>query len=317
MNRAHTIWKSLWHPKDSREYEVLSYRIRCGQLYQQNEIDKAKGVVCKPMPKVWHDRHEVNRMDDQEMKELYRAIVADKKPYFMRYIYPALMKQYNTYIKNTNRNALREFQMTVVELERIPDEELTDRQREFLKYYRIKMPVGTGPCVMNRICKRFEDRFDGYIGKHNTKAQFDYRVLRSDAEYLQKQYNSIRKLLEEYNKKIANYVIFADYERVDEYETFATLSMMDREFRRECICICPNSKELCNIVLDLCYTKASTKRFCWKISGDEIIRNLLDKNRNVISYPALDPDGEVLFGGKRYTVRTKEIGVTEDGSGTE
>ena len=109
-------------------------------------------------------------------------------------------------------------------------------------------------------------------------------------------------------------MIFADYERIDEYDSFATLAMMDREFMRECICICPNSRALCNIVLDLCYTKASTKRFCWKISGDEIIRNLLEKNGNVIHFPCLDPSGDITFGGKRYTVQTKEIEVTEDDS---
>ena len=31
-------------PKDSREYRILDYRIKCGQLYQQNSIDKTKGI---------------------------------------------------------------------------------------------------------------------------------------------------------------------------------------------------------------------------------------------------------------------------------
>lgn len=104
------------YPKGSVEYDTLSYRIRCGQLYQQNAIDKAKGIICKPMPRTWHDRHAANKIEDDELRDFYRSIVADKKPYFMRYIYPALMKQYNQYIKNTNRNCLREFQMTVDEL---------------------------------------------------------------------------------------------------------------------------------------------------------------------------------------------------------
>ena len=94
------------YPKGSVEYDTLSYRIRCGQLYQQNAIDKAKGIICKPMPRTWHDRHAANKIEDDELREFYRSIVADKKPYFMRYIYPALMKQYNQYIKNTNRNCL-------------------------------------------------------------------------------------------------------------------------------------------------------------------------------------------------------------------
>ena len=27
------------YPRDSREFRVLDYRIKCGQLYQQNQID--------------------------------------------------------------------------------------------------------------------------------------------------------------------------------------------------------------------------------------------------------------------------------------
>ena len=83
------------YPKGSVEYDTLSYRIRCGQLYQQNAIDKAKGIICKPMPRTWHDRHAANKIEDDELRDFYRSIVADKKPYFMRYIYPVLMKQYN------------------------------------------------------------------------------------------------------------------------------------------------------------------------------------------------------------------------------
>lgn len=170
------------YPKGSVEYDTLSYRIRCGQLYQQNAIDKAKGIICKPMPRTWHDRHAANKIEDDELRDFYRSIVADKKPYFMRYIYPALMKQYNQYIKNTNRNCLREFQMTVDELRMVPADELTERQSDFLRYYDYRMPVGTGDCVMNKICKRFEQEFDGYIRKHNSKIKFDYTIMKNASE---------------------------------------------------------------------------------------------------------------------------------------
>ena len=137
----------------SAEYNTLSYRIRCGQLYQQNAIDKAKGIVCKPMPKEWRDRHAAAKYEEIGLRDLYKSIVVDKKPYFMRYIYPALMKQYNTYIKNTDRNALREFQMTVDELCAIPENERNERQNEFLNFFYKRMPVGMGDCVMNKICR--------------------------------------------------------------------------------------------------------------------------------------------------------------------
>lgn len=298
-------------PPNSKEYEMLSYRIRCGQLYQQNAIDKAKGIMCKPMPRTWYDRHTVNKIEDNTQRELYRKIVADKKPYFMRYIYPALMKQYNTYIKNTNRNALREFQMTIEELYKLPIGETTERQREFLKYYEYRMPVGINDCVMNKICRRIENEFDNYIGKHNYTTEFDYTIMRSDAEYTSKQYSSIKKLYEDYNKRLTSYAVFADYERVDKCEYHATLTMMNDEFRKECCKVCSNREALCNIILDICYTKSSTKRFAWSMCGSEIIHNLLNKNNNHISYPVINTDGDISFSGYTFSVEIKTVEVNE------
>lgn len=297
--------------KDSREYKILAYRIQCGQLYQQNAIDKAKGIICKPMPKTWHDRHAANKIDDETERSFYRSIVADRKPYFMRYIYPALMKQYNTYIKNTDRNALREFQMTVSEMKKIPCEKLTDRQKDFLRYFDYRMPVGIGDCVMNKICRRFEDEFDGYISKHNTSVKFDYAIMRSNADYSRSQFNAVKKLYEDFNKRLRNYAIFADYERVDECDSYKEMSIMNDEFRKECSIICQNKDSLCNIILDICYTKNFTKRFAWSMCGKDIIHNLLSKNNHTISFPVIDKNGDIYYCGERFSVISKKLEVTE------
>ncbi len=297
--------------KNSQEYKTLAYRIQCGQLYQQNAIDKAKGIICKPMPRTWHDRHSVNIIEDGVEREFYRKIVADKKPYFMRYIYPPLMKQYNTYIKNTDRNALREFQMTVSEMKKLPYESLTDRQKDFLKYFDYRMPVGVGDCVMNKICRRFEDEFDGYINKHNTSVKFDYTIMRNNADYSNSQFNVIKKLYDDFNKRLRNYAIFADYERIDDCDSFKEMSVMNDEFRKECNIICQNKDSLCNIILDICYTKSSTKRFAWSMCGHDIIHNLLLKNNNTISFPVIDSDGDIYYCGERFSVISKKVEVTE------
>lgn len=291
----------------SREYETLSYRILCGQLFQQNSIDKAKGIVCKPMPKSWHDRHTVNKIEDEEMKNFYRSIVADKKPYFMRYIYPDLMRQYNQYIRNTNRNALREFQMTIDEMSRIPYADLTERQCDFLRYYRVRMPVGTGNCVMNRICKRFEEAFDGCVSKAADEP-FDYSKMKSGICYTPAQMSAMRKLYDDYNKRLQSYAIFSKYERVDEDEIVSEFSAMKDEFVRECDEVCQNREVVCDILLDLCYKRNSSKKFVWDICGEMIIQNLLRNNGNVISAPVLDSNGDVEYCGKRYKVISKVIG---------
>lgn len=291
------------------EHDVLSYRIKCGQLYQQNAIDKAKGIISNPMPKEWHDRHAVNKMDDFDGKELYRSIVADRKPYFMRYIYPSLMKQYNTYIKNTDKNALREFQMTVAELKSIPKEDLTERQAEFLKYYDFRMPVGVGDCVMNKICRRFEEEFDGYIKKNVAQIQFDHSFMRNDTDYTYVQRNAINKLYKEYNNKLKNYAIFSYYERVDEYESFNSINEIDDYFRAGCEKICPNEDVLSNILLDICYSKKSTRKFVWSMVGDVIIKNLIRNTGGVMSYPVLDDCGDISYGGERFSIHNKQLEV--------
>lgn len=297
---------------ESEEYKILTYRIQCGQLYQQNVIDKAKGIIAKPMPREWHDLRAVHKLDDETKKSLYQRIAAEKKPYFMRYIYPPLMKQYNTYLKNTNKNALREFQMTVDELKQIPEKEATERQLDFIRYYNSNMPVGIHDCVMNKICKKFEQEFDGYIRKYNISRKYDYSILRSDAEYTKRQFSQIKKLYEAYTKKLVSYSVFADYERVDHTESASALSVMNNEFRKECIKICPNSAALCNIVLDICYNKNTTKRFAWNMCAEDIIHNLLLKNNGCISFPTLNDNGDFEYCGKKYSIETKRMETDYD-----
>jgi len=299
------------YAKDSEEYKILDYRIKCGQLFQQNAIDKAKGIVAKPMPKEWHDKHHALAVEDANKRRIYLSILADRKPYFMRYIYPDLMKQYNTYIKNTNKKAQREFSLSIDELMEKDPSELTERQSEFARYYLACMPVGISNCVTNRICRRFEEAFDGYVGKHNAETEFDYSIMKSGAEYSQSQYQTILRLFDEYNRRIRDYTVFANRERIDSDEAISHMYMMKIEFRNACDAACSNSQSLCDILLDICYQRNCTKRFAWSMCGKEIIGNLLQKNGNRIHFPVMDQNGDIEFGGKRFSFSEKEIEVIE------
>lgn len=298
------------YDKESEEYKTLTYRIQCGQTYQQNAIDKSKGIISKPMPKDWFDRHAVNKIEDEDRKQFYRRVMADKKPYFMRYIYPALMSQYNTYIKNANRNCMREFGMTISELSAVPLEDRSERQSEFLGYFERYVPVGTGDCVMNKICRKIENEFDNYIKRSKPASEFDYKIMRSNTGCTTKQLSSVKKLYDLYNRKIQNMVIASKYERTDKEEVALEINFIDEEFKRECLDICSNSEVLCNILLDVCYMKSATKKFVWNMCASDIINNLLRKNDGVISYLECSHDGELEFGGQKFT--TKKIKLVEE-----
>ena len=296
-----------WFDEDSKEYNELEYRIRCGQLYQQNSIDKAKGIVCKPMPKYWHDRFEANRIEDEEYREFCKLISADKKPYFMCYIYPALMKDYKRFAKKVNENSMRRFGISLKELLEI--EETNEEQAEFIRYYYRGLPVGIGNCVMNKICKRFEDEFDGFLrGIPKTEA-FDYSILCGETKYNTSQYYKILKLYEEYTSRIRSVAIANNNLKTDKTERHAVVNLLNNRFKEECSVICLNEDELCNILLDMCYKKNATKRFAWVMCSDVIIKNLLKKNDNEINIPVLNKNGDIEFAGERFEVIKREIEI--------
>lgn len=296
----------------SREYEELEYRTKVGQLVQQNVIDKAKGIVAKSMERSWHDRHAVNLIEDEEKQRFYRSIVADRKPYFMRYIYPDLMKDYRDYLRKTDGAALREFKMTVDELRALPYSDLTDRQKEFLRYYDLGMPVGVGDCVMNRICRRFEKEFDGYVGKYSETAEFDLNILKSGAPYTSRQYYSLKALNEEYNSKQRRFALYAKSNALSEDEMAVSKSALFQEYVRQCTELCQNDRTLCEIMIDLLYRKSSGKRLFWMVCGESVIRNMMERNGGVLSVPVRSEEGEIIYCGERYTVTEQTINTKED-----
>ena len=297
---------------ESREYKELEYRTMVGQLLQQNVIDRAKGIIAKPMPREWHDRHAVNQIEDDSTRIFYRSIVADKKPAFMRYIYPDLMKEYKTYIRKSDGAALREFRMSVDELRALPYSELTERQKDFLRYYDFGMPVGVGDCVMNKICLKFEEAYDGFVGKVSVNDAFDPALYKSDATYKQHRYYAIKRLYEEYCRRLKEYMVYASFNSVDRDEVFVFNHSIYEEFRRECVMICPCDAELVNILTDIWYGKSTTRRLLWGTFPDQVVQNLLDKNGWTLSVPVRDPNGEIEYCGERFTVITKTMGEFDE-----
>ena len=296
--------------KDSEEYKVLDYRIKCGQHFQQNSIDKAKGIIAKPMPKYWYDKSSCNKLpsdtDEQKhFKELCLRIVAENKPYFMKYVYPDLMAKYNKYLKDTNSKCIREFKMSMIDLMNKPNK--TIPEKDFIEYYKKLMPVGDNPCTINRIAWLFENTFKSYISDFSKTREFDYSILKSGVEYSKNDYQKIAKLKAEYDDSVKYYQQLANKQRLDKDEVLVNRNMMLMKFKSKCEEICPNEKELCDIIVDLCYSSSKSKQFAWDICGEVIIDNLLDKNERMINYPVLvRSDGDFEFGGEQFIMCHKK-----------
>lgn len=292
------------------EYNELDYRIKCGQLFQQNAIDKAKGIVAKPRPKHWFNNsfNKIHPEDTPEIikkKQFNKKIAATKKPYFMTYIYPNTAAEYTKYVKNSNNKCQVEFKTTISELENKPNK--TTQEVEFLQYYYSKFPVGMNPCIMNKICWWIEQEFDGYLSMYKTNTVFDYSILKSETSYSKSEFHSIKQIYQKYCDKVISYQKLSKLERVDNEQKVSDRQVMLNHFIQACTIACPDEDKLCNIVLDLCYSTEKSKCFAWELCGDIFIRNLLKQNDWTISYPIKDKNGDIEFGGEHFKMSKKRL----------
>jgi hypothetical protein len=287
-------------PKDSKEYKELEYRIKCGQLFQQNAIDKTKGIVAKPMPKYWFNRKAIYSRfkDDIEKQKFMLSIVADKKPYFMNYVYGSQREGYNKYIKNSDGKCMMMFRKHFNDI--INETDKTPEEINFIDWYYKRFPVSNNNCTMNRLCRLIENCFNDYLTEIKSSSSFDYRILKRNVNYSKESYKNIEKI---YNRFLTNqkeYFCKCKQDHIEKEERNIKYCQMKEQFKIECLSICSNEYELCDILLDICYQDNRSKQFVWDICGETIIENLLEHNQHKIKYIIKDENGDINYCGEKF-----------------
>lgn len=298
---------------DSEEYKELTYRISTMMNYQQNAIDRIKGVVARPVPKEWLDSRlfKIEDGDDEETictKQINANIAAEIKPWFFIYRYSQLKSELDKYIKACKSNCKIRFGKSLEDLYASKDK--SNEEEEFLYYYEQYMPVSRAPGTMNRICFKIEDAFQTTNVLPNV--DFDYSILKSDAQYTQEEYDAVAKLYDEYNKNMQFFLKQKNKNELGDDEVGFDVMRFKNEFINACNSVCPDDEVLSNIVIDLCYSSSKNKTFAWDVSGEQIFQNVLKNNGNMIIYPVKDPNGDIEFCGKKFALHTQKIGGVID-----
>lgn len=297
---------------ESEQYKEVMFRIMSIQKGQQDEIDKMKGVTTKSLPKEWFDKkalrinEEKDSVGDKQEKLFNLSLVADVKPYFFIYIYPYLMNTYKKYNRNANTSSVYQFGIKLEQL--LAKTDLNEDEDSFVKSYYEKMPLSLANSTSNRICRKVESEFKNIS---QSKERFDYTILKSGVEYSIESYNKILELYHEHNKLLQDYKIIAWEDGFDEEEIKENRKLFVDNFKHDAYSINNCEEEVGEIVIDICYGqfKNRSKQFAWDIAGKQILKNLLKKNKNTVSYPLLDNEGEIEFRGERFKIITKEVNV--------
>lgn len=249
----------------------------------------------------------------------YNRILADKKPYFFRYKYKALAKEYKEYNQKQEQLVELRFGKTLDELRQQYEsgQELTKAEQDFLMYYDKYLPVIDSNCVMNKICKYIE-QVDFHIKqKVRSNLDFNYQVLMSNNSVIDdKLLKQIAELLEntfkvwdeqiKANKKKKNQLTIQNVnqgqnERENNYQ----------ELLRQLYNICSNSERLANHLVYYFYVikPSSNKGALWGIAGKEIYENVKNRKINLVTntysidFPIKDTNGDLQFLYDKYQIK--------------
>ena len=239
--------------KGSSEYEVLQHRIETGQLLQQNEIDKLKGIVAKPMPKGWYDLHKCT--DDFQ-----KSICVNKKPYFMIYVYDDYKTRYNRYLKESEKT------------QHITYGDAVEPDQDFLEYKESRNPFGMGPCAMNRICWYIEEQFKGYVSQVKRNSDFDYTVLKYGVPYPAELRDNLQQLANEYAIAVHENLKGTDF--LSREQGNNSRKLVQRYYKQEAERLVPNNEQRYDMILDLYYGNLINRQFCWDVIGEMIVERV-------------------------------------------
>lgn len=262
------------------------------------------------MPLHWYIDKEnmINDGDNDEIrakKALNHLLCASKKPYFFAYNYQSLKAEYDELMAGINSKLINMFQKTFKEMQNSTN--LTESEQKMFDLCARKINLDLSPSTMNKICWAVEDNFDGVDLFKDV--EFDYSIYRSDVSYTQIMYNQIKDICKDYLKKSRQINKKRAVDNQSDSEYCADKEQMIASLIEECEKVCPNEKELCNILLDLCYSGGLNKNIVWNICSNVIVDNLLAKNNNQLTYPAKSINGEFECCGYSFVNKTIEIGV--------
>lgn len=314
------MFQDFTYKVNEKKYNELIDRIKLLRRFIGDSIDVQKGIRMKPFPKEWKNKDYKKDGDTEEIqiaKSFRNSLVANKKPYFMIYIYDGLYKLFKSYKKNQNLMCKEMFNINFNNLQYKKDK--TDEEKKFIKNYYYHSPVLLTDSLMNKLCKAVETvdfnvKFKDYKNI-DTKIINDLIPILKDSSIIHNEFtfNKVLELYKKYirknnikplNDKITTFLSDSDdsynIEMKDEdAENFYDALYM--EIRNEAYEICSNAKELANYGVDICYTlyQDKSKDFVWNICREGLMDNIYCNKSKKIEVPCYDKEG-VEYLGKKY-----------------
>lgn len=310
-------------PEGCKEREVLESRVKAGCAAQSRQIDKTKiGENVKELATVCRQFQHIEDEDTEETKEKKRflnSILADKKPYFFRYKYRQTDKEYREYLIQKNEDCHQHFRITLDELLALPEDELTEEQKEFKDYYYRFIPVVITNCVMNKICWYIESIDFDIKAKVRSSEKFDYRTLQSenfelkDKKLYEQIYEIVVKTVKEWNNSRTEIAKEASLKNPKGKENNFNKEVEYAKLKESLEDLCPNDEIVTNYLVQLFYVDklSLNKNILWELYGRQIYENVRSKT-NACYFPKKNENGSMEFLYEKYSIEKVDLNAIEE-----
>ena len=292
ITNCSTYWYSLLanYPCNSVQYKELVNRLKCCRKAQGQEIDKTKGIKIEQFPVNWYNV-------EAARSELDKELVVNKKPYFQKYIYPALNRKYKEFLSNMETYSLVRYGI------HMPD----NKEEQFVSKYNKECPINDSGSVVNVICHYLESqikeiksfkqcdqmKIDDILINYKYDTNFDLEQMIMD---LFKEYKQFKQNSREVSSGMG---------RVEKKEIKTKFRIFCNLLKERAMHYVGNKFELANIVVYTCYgmnTKES-KEFAWDIFGEYLFQNVVDNTNKPVCVPVRDNTGGIEYLGMKFSLQ--------------
>lgn len=319
-------------PEYAAEQKEILDRLKLIRKAQGDSIDKAKGIKIEPMPTHWTKRvSKTPKNETIEHVKFCNSIVADRKPYFFRYLYSSENAKYKDYIERANSFSITRFDKTIQDLLDSDPKFLSDSERDYLENeFKKYIPLIDYNGRMNRICHYMEMNISEVKSKSNTHTPqkvLDLMYFDSNRTFLERHVNIMnnyyllykedRKKINMKNTGIPELVYYKeDYNEepvipnnFTQYCSNLRKKIWD-EFKKDMDSDNDINKYITDLALYICYElyPSRVKTFVWDLFGNQIVDNLKMKCKSPVTIPVRDEDnGTIFYLGKKYKLLEVEV----------
>lgn len=213
--------------------------------------------------------------EEKAIKYKHNSMVVQKKPYFFIYLYKTLMEEYKAHKKIYDNVCYKNFGMSLREL--ILKENKTDEEVSYLKSYKRYSPVLETNCIMNLLCKDFED-IEFEIAYRSKAISIIQEFRDKDFNVDERIYNEILRLYKEFKstKSFRGVKTLVERENITDEDTLEIINNLmygvKDEVREKMYGLVSSTRELFNYLVVLC-ERQGYKDFdiVWQILKDDII----------------------------------------------